>query len=269
MSQTEDKSIIQNLNTNLTFAQSSVYDLKEGEKNSFDFKIGTTLRLLYELPKTIKFTSHIRINIGAQQERSELFPEGYIKSTDNDFLGESAITFLLGWKVDPFISATLRTQPTESYRLTQTQRLRTMKLWDPVVSQQTIGLAQDIRFSQSFITLRGGINLQQIRADAHREQTDNPSTRFIKEGFKQTAGFDFLFDSQLYLDSTITFLSRSSVRRSMTISVHWNVMIEHELRSKVWKMFGIILQYSAIYNPLQTERVQQRFSMSIGIVQDW
>ncbi|HRE58555.1 MAG TPA: hypothetical protein PLW09_12105, partial [Candidatus Kapabacteria bacterium] len=81
MSQTEDKSIIQNLNTNLTFAQSSVYDLKEGEKNSFDFKIGTTLRLLYELPKTIKFTSHIRINIGAQQERSELFPEGYIKST--------------------------------------------------------------------------------------------------------------------------------------------------------------------------------------------
>jgi hypothetical protein len=269
LSQTEDKSIIQNLNTNLTFAQSSVYDLKEGEKNSFDFKIGTTLRLLYELPKTIKFTSHIRINIGAQQERSELFPEGYIKSTDNDFLGESAITFLLGWKVDPFISATLRTQPTESYRLTQTQRLRTMKLWDPVVSQQTIGLAQDIRFSQSFITLRGGINLQQIRADAHREQTDNPSTRFIKEGFKQTAGFDFLFDSQLYLDSTITFLSRSSVRRSMTISVHWNVMIEHELRSKVWKMFGIILQYSAIYNPLQTERVQQRFSMSIGIVQDW
>ncbi len=268
-SQSENKSIIQNLNTNLTFAQSSVFDLKEGEKNSFDFKIGTTLRLLYELPKTLKFTSHIRINIGVQQERSELFPEGYIKSTDNDILGESAMTFLLGWKIDPFISATLRTQPTESHRLTQTHRVRTMKFWDPVVSQQTIGLAQDIRFSQSVITLRAGINLQQIRADAHREQTDDPLTRFIKEGFKQTAGFDFLSDSQLYLDSTVTFVSRSSIRRSMTIPAHWNVMIENELRSKVWKMFGIILQYSALYNPLQTERVQQRFSMSIGIVQDW
>ncbi len=259
----------QALNTNLTFSQSSVYDWKEGGKSAFDLKFGGNLRLNYELPSLLRLSSTLKFNIGVQQESSDLFPAGYIKATDNELFGEAALTFALGWKVDPFVSATFRTQPTESYRLMTTQRIRTAKLWDPVTSQQAIGVAQDVKFGQSQMTLRGGLNFQQIRADAHREQTDNPGTSGFREGYRQSAGFEMLIDGQIRVDSGITFITRTAVRRAMTPPVMWNVQSENEIRCKVWRFVGVLLTYSATYNPQQTGRVQQRFALSFGVVQDW
>lgn len=259
----------QTLNTNLTFSQSSVYDWKEGEKSAFDLKFGANLRLNFEQPSLFRWTSTLKLNVGVQQESSDLFPAGYIKATDNELFGEAVLVFALGWKIDPFISGTFRTQPTESYRLLTSQRIRTAKLWDPVTSQQAIGVAQDIKFGQSVVTLRGGLNLQQIRASRHREQTDNPTTVGIREGYKESAGCEALIDGQIRLDSGITLVTRTTVRRAMTPPVMWNVQSDNEVRCKVWRFLGVLLTYSATYNPQQTGRVQQRFSLSFGVVQDW
>lgn len=251
----------------LTFSQSSVYDLQQGEKSTLDikssFRNSTTFSTSF-----LSLRSSIRALLGMQNEKNEAFQESTLRATDNELFSETILTIPLGWQVDPYISVNLKTQITESHRLQQQKLLRSSKFWDPVTSQQAMGLTYSVNGKAGCFSLRSGANFQQIRAEDHTDLTDNPQTPLRKEQYKATAGMECVLESTIKLDSLITMRVRAGALKNILTNDAWNAQSESELSVKVWKAIGVVLNFVANYNEQQTKRVQIRQSLQLGFLVD-
>jgi len=251
----------------LTFSQSSIYDLQQGEKSNLDIKLSIRSSTTFST-SFLSLRSSIRALLGIQNEKNEAYQESSLRATDNELFSETILTIPLGWQVDPYISANLKTQITESYRQQQQKLIRTSKFWDPVTSQQAMGLTYSMTGKVGFFSLRSGANFQQIRAEDHTDLTDNLQTPLVKERYKATAGMECVLESTIKLDSLITMCVRAGALKNILTNDSWNALSESELSVKVWKAIGVVLNVVANYNEQQTKRVQIRQSLQLGFFVD-
>ena len=250
----------------LSFSQSAVSDWQQGDKSLIDIKFGMNNRFTFSF-KPIVSVSTVRVLVGGQREYSDYFPQGIVRATDNEIFGESVFTLPLGLLADPYCSVNVRTQVTESRRLLKDKITRTAKLWDPVTSQQAMGVALQNVIGNNRLTTRLGITLQQIRADDHTELTDNFTTP-IKEQYKADSGIEWISEAQQTLDTAVTYTGRIATRAVFLRLDRWTVLWENEFRFKIWKFIGATLTINLNYNPNQSATMQFRQAMSIGVLQD-
>ena len=254
--------------SNLSFAQSSAYDWKEGEKGLFDIKLALNERLSYS-SKLLRCSSLVRVNLGVQRETAEQYPQGILKPTDNELFSEYLVALPFGWKVDPYFSANVRTQVTESFRFVKDKATRTAKFWDPVTSQQAAGFTYELRGDGLSSSFRLGASFQQIRAREHTTLTDDPKTKDTKETYKADSGLELLNESILRLDSAVTLSSRIATRTTFQDLGRWTALWENEARVRAWKLLGVILTINLSHNPDQSRRVQFRQSLQLGLLYDF
>lgn len=238
---------------NLAISQQQVNDWKEGEKAVFDLKSSFRLNSQFS-------TSFFNINasvsgkLGVTRDNSIDTIKVWYKTTDNDLSGEAKISFPLGFTVDPFISASFKTQITESQRLLKNVIQRTANLWDPVTSDQSMGFTYRLSSKSNFLSLRSGVALQQIRASESITLTDNPRTPKIQELYKATAGMECVLESQYKIDSLVSYIGKWNARKNIITDDAWQFTLENEFRIKIWKYFGIVVTANLRYDEAISKR---------------
>lgn len=252
---------------NLSLAQSSVSDWKDGEKNTINIKANCYTNI-YFLTDFFKATMALKLNIGVQKESSELFPDGFYRSSDNELFNEIKFIAPIGWDIDPFLAVGIRTQLTESHLLAKNGLMRTAKFWDPIISSESLGFTVSDVNKIGSANIRLGIVLQQIRSHFHTDQTDNPTTLNIREAYKPTSGIELVGETRLTLDSNIIFNGRMSLHSTFKDLDVWSVLSENEIRIRIWKFIGFIIMANIAYNREQSLKTQFRQSTMLSLIHD-
>lgn len=252
---------------NLSFSQQQVNDWKEGEKGVLDIK--SSFRINSQVTSSwFVFTATVRANLGVTRDNSIDTLFVWYKTTDNDLLGEARISFPLGFTIDPFVCIGVKTQITESQRLFKNSIQRTANFWDPVTSDESLGFTYRYSLEKGFITLRSGVNLQQIRADESTTLTDDPKTQRVKELYKASAGMECMFESQYKIDSLVSYSGKWNARKNIITNDTWQFSLENEFRIKIWKYLGIVVIANVRYDESITKRVQFKQSTMFGLILD-
>ncbi|MCX7929184.1 MAG: hypothetical protein N2663_00460 [Chlorobi bacterium] len=124
--------------TTLQLSQRAVRDWREGELSALEIKAGSLLRQKLDI-ENISISATFAIAVGVQLlDISDSLPT-ILLPTANDLRTECIISYRLGWSLDPTITVSVATQPTESFRLQGFRRVRTAKFLDPVSTQQMFG----------------------------------------------------------------------------------------------------------------------------------
>lgn len=177
----------------LSVAQSYNYDFLTGERNAFDISIASNLKeqfIIYGLECSFitKFALGVRFENSNKPNFNKILP------TDNELFGESIVKYPAGWLLDPFVSANLRTQLTESILYQSDKKIVTSNFRDPVNTQQAAGFAYSFATDTSFKSeIRIGASLMQVRAENYTAATDNPKSINLKERFKSKTGIDITY----------------------------------------------------------------------------
>ncbi len=124
----------------LTFLQMMAEDWKLGKLQTFELSNSFDGKYEFKID-TLEIDTRFKYNIGIIYEDSEAAPENFIRPTSNDFFGEIGLTYPIGWTIDPFISGSVQSQITESFRISKKVPIRTAKLWDPITTQENLGFA--------------------------------------------------------------------------------------------------------------------------------
>ncbi len=252
----------------LSFAQSSVSDWREGEKQNLEINASLNFARLETIgPLQLGITS--KFNIGVQQQTTE--DSEFIIPTDNEVFAEGVLQVPVKWKVDPYFSASVRTQITESFRISGSPLfgqtlLRTAKLWDPVTSQQGIGFTYYDRGSTGYFSTRIGVSLRQIRADVYTRLTDDFKTRDVVENYRADSGIEFVNDADIRIDSAITYKARLSLFGTFDDLEKWTVRWENEFRARVWRFIGVTLRINVYFDEQQSIDTQYRQSLTLGLL---
>jgi hypothetical protein len=249
----------------LAFSQSAADDWKQGESQTLE--LCTKINSEYEFSiDTLRVQLSAKYALGAILEKNENDRPAITRPTDNSIFAEAVAKYPLGWSVDPYVSASVKTQITESFRVFKSERKRTAKLWDPVTSQQSLGFAYGIRKNPDRLTFRMGISLKQIRAKEYTAMTDDRKTRDIKEGYKAESGIDITANGNTMLDSSITYRGKLRMFGTFDNLKVWTINYENEFEFTIWKALKIILNMDLIYNDKQTAGIQYRQSIRLGLV---
>ncbi len=254
-------------NLTLSFSQTMADDWKQGKRQAFE--AGHSLKTKQKIKiDTFEICFSINYAYGLILEKSEKTDKHFWMPTDNDLFGEVMLKYPAGWQLDPYFSASFKTQLTESFKLVKEEKKRTAKLWDPVTSQEALGFAFNSKSKISRIGFRFGISLKQIRADKHPSLSDDRKTRDITEKYKAESGIEIKASAVQKIGSTVTYSGGLDLFGTFDALEIWAVELDNELQIKIWKIFGVIVRAKVFYDQNKSLKTQYSQNLSIGIAAD-
>ncbi len=249
----------------VAFAQSAADDWRQGQTRSFEFVLGADIKYNFHID-TFAFAWSLKANMGCMYEKREEYDDFFLLPTDNDFYSELTVKYPIGFVVDPFFSANIKTQITESFKIYNKVRTRTAHFRDPITTQQSLGFTLGWRDKSEFANTRMGVSLKQIRADNFTALTDDYTTYNIKEKYKSETGISIKSQANLLLDSSIVLKPTLDLFSEFKDLETWTVCLENELQVNLWRVFALILKFSLNYDRKQSLELQYRESSRIGAI---
>jgi hypothetical protein len=208
------------------------------------------------------------MKLGASYLDDTTSAESYpCRVNDNEVFLESQFAYTLGWRVNPYVAANIRTLATEAFVYSTVGRTRIAKFWDPVTSQQSIGFSYISMGSAGSLSTRVGASLQQIRAHDHTQSSDDPATPTIHERYSAQSGIECVSEASVRLDSAISYGGKLAILGSFKQPDVWSVRSENIVRVQVWKFIGVTLELDLVHDIKQTRRTQFRQLLTLGLLQ--
>jgi hypothetical protein len=249
----------------LSTAQSYNSDFLSGERSAFDISLISNTK--YQLPVLIfDCMFNLKFAVGVRCEKSSKLESDNIIPTDNELFGESVIKYPIGWMLDPFFSTNMRTQLTEAMMIMANKKIVTGKFWDPVNSQQTLGLAFSIKDSAYKNDIRIGISLLQVRSELYNATADDPKTFKIRERYKSKAGIDLTNNLFYQIDKSTSLNSKISLFGDIDNLNVWIFRFENDINIMIWKIVGLICKLNFLYDQNQMTKLQVQQSLRIGLI---
>ena len=246
----------------LSASQSVVKDWMQGEIQAFE--INHSLESKYTIKiDTFMLSFLLKYSIGVQHFKNMAKGISYVLPTDNEISGESVLKYPLGWKADPFFSASLRTKITESFLVLNNELKPSVNFWDPVSSIESFGFSYCINLN---ISSRLGFSLKQIRANHYTQITDDPKTFDIKEKYKTETGIEWKSDCYMKLDSTSSYIGNLEFFGTIKDLTKWSFRWQNEFQINIWKFFGILIKVELSYDEKQMLMLQYKQNLRLGIV---
>jgi hypothetical protein len=146
------------------------------------------------------------------------------------------------------------------------KEIKTAKFWDPVTTQQSLGLAYSLKDSLIKNDIRIGLSLMQIRADLYTALTDDPKTFKIKERYTSKTGIDINNTLSYKFNQVATLNSKLSLFGDIDNLDIWLIRFENDLNMMIWDYFGVIIRMNFIYDHNQMKSLQIQQSFRIGII---
>lgn len=254
------------IDANFSVVALSSFNTPEEDQSVIAANISSKGHRSFTIAGPLLLNIYYNLNFGVSH-RNDSIRENAWRVNDNDILGEAVLVLPLGWKIDPYIGANFRTAITESFLYRKGTRVRTAKFWDPVISQQTFGLAYAFNQNQQDVigSARLGIGMQEARARYHTRQTDDRMTRHIVEAYNAQSGIEGVVNARVHMDSSILYTTRLFLFSSFDDLGVWNVEWENEMKFMIWKFLAFTWQFDIRHDITETRRTQFINNMMFGV----
>ncbi|OGU12408.1 MAG: hypothetical protein A2X61_04610 [Ignavibacteria bacterium GWB2_35_12] len=248
----------------LSLSQSAINDWRTGEVKSIELASSFDTKNLLRLD-TMLINLNYKFAFGALYEKIADSVPAQLRPSDNVIYGEIVLRYQLGWVLDPFVSSSVETQIAESFMYVKGRLSPTSAFWDPVISQESFGLAYSYYTDLSLLS-RIGVSLKQTRAEIYTKLTDDLKTTNIKEAYKPESGIQWKTETYFNIDSVVFYkglLDSFGTFKNLDV---WSIKFENEFQIKILKYFGVILRADFIYDEKQKRELQYKQNIRFGFI---
>jgi hypothetical protein len=186
-----------------------------------------------------------------------------VKKTDDEIYFESLLIYLLGTTINPYASATLRTQfaPGFAYFDAAPYRVQISQFFDPAYLTQSAGVAYT---PYTNLTTRLGVGVREVLTSSYPQYADDPSTAEIEKtrvqgglesvtDFKWPFAENMVFTSRLEMFSPFNQLDRVIMRSDNTVEM------------KVNQYVTVNFNVQLINDANVTARTQAKEALAVGL----
>lgn len=242
----------------LNLTQVSVKDWAQGGENA----LAWTVRL-YGLSK-LEDTSYVWSNAYKMTYGQAKIGSETIRKTEDRLEFESVFTYKLGSEVNPYISATLKTQFTEGDVIDAAGIATPVsKFFDPAYLTQSAGFGYR---PSATIKSRLGAGLREIITSTYTSYANDPSTPLNQRvKARVDGGIESVTDAELKLDDNLLFRSKLELFAPARKLSEVAMRMDNTLTANVSKYIVVIVNVQLINDVNATSRLQQKEVLSIGL----
>jgi hypothetical protein len=185
-----------------------------------------------------------------------------MRKTDDEIYFESLLIYIIGTTINPYASATFRTQFAPGYTYpTELTRSQISAFFDPAYLTQSVGAAYA---PSSLLTLRAGVGMREVITSRFNQYADDPNTPEIEKtriqgGFEAIADFKWPFaENMAFLSRLETFFPFKELGRGYA---RW----DNTIAMKVNKVVTVNFNVQLISDPQVQAKTQLKEALSVGL----
>ena len=239
----------------INVSQVAFSDWAQGGTNSIAW-IGSGKFGLDYKTSTYFFKNDLKLTYG----RVKLGDESY-RTSENELYLENVYTYLVGWKVAPYISNLLRTSIAGGYNYKDTPFVKTSDFFDPAYVTQSLGFAYALK--ENFTT-RLGFALQETFTNKLRMYSDDPDTKDEIEAFKLETGIESVSDLTLSVEKNLLLETKLRLFTRFDAFDVWDVRWDNTLTAQINKYFNVNLNVLLLYEKSQSPKTQLKEALLLG-----
>ena len=237
-------------------SQVALSNWAQGGANSIAWTFSGTFVADLKKDTVVIFKNNLKLTYGQTKLGSADF-----RTNENELFVENKYSYNLNWKVNPFLSNSLRTVIANGYDYTKTPKAATSKFFDPGYLTQSLGFEFN---REKVFSIRIGVALQEVFTNRFTSYTDDATTTKV-EKFKLDSGIESVMggcwpiEENMDVDSKLRLFSRFK-----TLDV-WDVRWENTLTAKINKLFNANINVIVVYEKDQSDRTQMKQALQLGI----
>ena len=240
----------------LNLSQIAFSNWTQGGDNSLSFTVFTLLGLDY-IGYPWKWTNSLKLTYGRTKTGSDEY-----RTNDNEIYFESVLVHRLGWKANPYASATFRTALTKGFNYSVDPVEQIVDFFDPAYFTQGLGFqyAKGDLFIQ-----RLGISFKQTVADKFSPlYSDDPATPEL-EKFKFESGLESVTEVKYEFLPNMTFYTYLRLFTRFDAFDVWDVRWDNLVTAKINDYFNVNFNVLLIYDESQSIKRQLKQALQVGI----
>jgi len=184
-----------------------------------------------------------------------------MRKTDDEIYLQTLLIYKLGTHVNPYASATLRTQFATGYVYPDTSEIAVSKFFDPAYLTQSAGVAYQ---PTPEITTRLGAGVREIVTSEFNVYADDRTTPEI-EKVKVQGGFESTTDAQFVLAENITYSGKLELFAAFKSLEKVIVRCDNTFTAKVNKVVNVNLNIQFINDVNVSPLTQIKEALALGI----
>ena len=239
----------------LNLTQVAFSDWSQGGENALAYALSLQGKSVQEEVST-NWTTDLRFAFG----QARLGTQG-LRKTDDMIDLATVLTYKAGVLINPYVSATLKTQFAKGYKYDQAgNQTEVSSLFDPAYLMQSVGIGYQ---PLPEIKTRLGMALREILASRFPVYVDDPTTLEIEKS-SVLGGIESVTEVEWHLDQSLLFTSKLelfSPFKTMDVIVVRN---DNTLAAKVNKYVSVLLNVQLINENRISPRTQVKETLAIG-----
>lgn len=245
------------VNLGLNISQISFTNWVKGGENSLTWTLIGDFGLNYMGSEWI-LKNQLKSAFGRTKIGSQNF-----RTNDNELYIESVLSYNVGWKVNPYVSNTIRTQITEGFDYEKTPKRKIADIFDPGYVTQSLGFNYD---NNSTLKTRLGIAIQQTFTNRFRQYSDDKQTTNVKEAFKLESGMESVTHSEFLIDTNLKLKSKLRLFTRFEHIDVWDIRWDNNIVAKINSWLNVNFSFLLIYEKNQSYKTQIKQALQVGVL---
>jgi hypothetical protein len=185
------------------------------------------------------------------------------EKTDDELFVESILSYKLGWKVDPYVAVTARTQFAPGYKDSSGVMKKTSGFFDPGYLIESVGCTYS---PSDLLTTRLGIAFKETFASGYAwyGYADDPKTA-ERDAFRFQTGIESGTTLTLPIMENILYTSSLNLFSAFNQLDVWDARWDNALTGKVNNYVNVSLLVQVLHEIAQTRRTQMKQALSVGL----
>lgn len=242
--------------TGLNLTQVSFKDWVQGGDNALAYTLWGKGSSTQQLEST-DWSNNYKITFG----QTRLASQG-LRKTDDEVHFESLLIYKVGVHINPYVSATMRTQIAKGYKYAADQEIAVSKAFDPAYLTQSAGVAYK---PIPEVTTRVGAGVREVLANEYAVlYTDDVETPALEKskiqgGFESVTSVEWPFAENMLLSSSLEMFAPFKTLDQII------VRSDNTIAAKVNKYVTVNLNVALINDRRVTPRTQMKQTLALGV----
>lgn len=241
----------------LNITQISFTDWAQGGENALAWALAIEGKSTLDNEK-LNWANSYKFGFG----QTKLGSQG-IRKTDDKIDLESVLTYKMGTVINPYVSATLKTQFAEGYAYDATGgKTPISNFFDPAYLMQSAGVGyQPI----PELKTRFGAGVREIITSKFTNYSDDPATANEFETLRIEGGLESVIEANVPVMENVVFNSKIELFAPLKTLDVVTVRNDNTLSAKVNKYISVNLNLQVVQEPKVTPRTQMKQTLALGI----
>jgi hypothetical protein len=240
----------------LNLTQVTLKDWAPGGENALSYSSSLIGKTEHIGERTV-WSNYLKLAFGQTKLEDE-----QIRKTDDEIYFESLLIYHIWSKINPYASATLRTQFAPGYSYNDDgSRTEISTFFDPAYLTQSAGFAYQ---PSSIITSRLGIGVREVLTSQFNAYADDAATSEIEKtriqgGLESVTQLDWTFEENMTLSSRLELFAPFEEMDRII------VRNDNIITAKVTKVIAVTFNLQLVNDVNVTPRTQWKESLALGV----